>query len=167
MKAFLFRIATPLTTGLFAVSLVSGVALFFHFGDGAFKGMHEWLSLVLVAPFALHLWRNWRPLSNYFRHGPMALSIALSLVAAVAFAVPALVAPGSGGPPQFAFAHQMLANAAAEVAPLLDETPESLVAMLAARGFTAAAPDLALSEIASRSGKSERELVAALVQPGA
>ncbi len=46
MPAFLARYATPLTTGLFIVSLVSGIALFFHWGGAAFHGMHEWLSMV-------------------------------------------------------------------------------------------------------------------------
>ncbi|HSO47757.1 MAG TPA: DUF4405 domain-containing protein [Rhizobiaceae bacterium] len=60
MPNLLMRYATPLTSGLFAVSLISGVALFFHLGQAAFHGMHEWLSMVLILPFALHLWKNWR-----------------------------------------------------------------------------------------------------------
>ena len=62
MKSILYRYATPFTTGLFLVSLVSGVALFFHVGPAAFHGMHEWLSMVLILPFVLHMWRNWRPM---------------------------------------------------------------------------------------------------------
>ena len=54
--------ATPLTTGLFLASLISGIALFFHIGPSGFHGMHEILSMVLILPFVLHLWRNWRPM---------------------------------------------------------------------------------------------------------
>ena len=49
MSSLLSRYATPLTTGLFLVSLVSGIALFFHLGAAAFHGMHEWLSMALMA----------------------------------------------------------------------------------------------------------------------
>lgn len=163
MSRILFRYATPILTVLFAVSLVSGVALFFHLGGGVFKGMHEWLSLALALPFVLHLWRNWRPFANYFRHAPMTVALVLGLGAAAAFAIPAAMNPSSGGPPQFAFAHQIAGNAAADVAPLLGMTPEGLVARLDGLGFTAADPGLSLVEIATRSGRSERDVVAALV----
>jgi len=62
MTNLLNRYATPFITGLFVASLVSGVALFAHIGTGAFRDMHEWLSIVLIVPFILHLWRNWKPM---------------------------------------------------------------------------------------------------------
>lgn len=62
MKPLLLRYATPFISGLFLVSLISGIALFFHLGNATFRGMHEWLSMVLILPFVLHLWKNWRPL---------------------------------------------------------------------------------------------------------
>ena len=53
MPAILNRYATPLITGLFLVSMISGIALFFHWGSAWFHGMHEWLSMVLIVPFVL------------------------------------------------------------------------------------------------------------------
>lgn len=88
MPSIVSRNATPLISGLFIVSLVSGVALFFHFGSSYFHGMHEWLSVVLIVPFVLHLWKNWRPFANYFKRGPMAVSLVASLAAAMVFVVP-------------------------------------------------------------------------------
>ncbi|MCB1455931.1 MAG: DUF4405 domain-containing protein, partial [Nitratireductor sp.] len=61
MPDLLSRYATPFISGLFLVSLISGIALFFHVGPSGFHGMHEWLSMVLIAPFVLHLWKNWKP----------------------------------------------------------------------------------------------------------
>ena len=52
---FMHRFATPLTTGLFVVSAVSGIALFFHWAPTAFHTMHVWLSMVLLLPFILHV----------------------------------------------------------------------------------------------------------------
>ena len=55
MNRYFDRYATPLITGFFIVSAVSGVALFFRWTPSAFHAMHEWLSMVLLVPFALHL----------------------------------------------------------------------------------------------------------------
>ena len=86
MNAILSRWATPLTLGLFAVSAVSGLALFLHIGQSVFHEMHEWLSVVLLAPFVLHMVRNWTPLLAYVRRRALLAPLALSLAAALAFA---------------------------------------------------------------------------------
>ncbi|KWV56512.1 hypothetical protein AS026_33635 [Rhizobium altiplani] len=165
MKSFFQRYATPFITGLFLVSLISGIALFFHFGPGSFHGMHEWLSMVLILPFALHLWKNWRSFINYFRRAPMAIALAISLAAALYYFLPSAPSEGrrAGGPPQFAFTSVILRNSLTEVAPLLQTPTEDLIAGLKANGFSAATPELPLTEIASRSGKSEGELVQSLL----
>ena len=161
------RYATPLITGFFLISLVSGTALFLHLGQAAFREMHEWLSIVLILPFALHLWKNWRSMLNYVGRVPFTVASVVSLVAALAFAYPALTGTTSGergGPPQFAFADMVLKNAAKDVAPALGKNTETIVADLAAAGFTAAAADKSLSEIATQSGKTEVELMATLAK---
>lgn len=160
MPIFLHRYATPLFTGLFLVSLVSGLALFLHVGQPIFHGMHEWLSLVLIAPFGLHLWKNWRAMTNYLRKPAFALAIALSVVLALPFVLQP--ATGAGGPPQMALARTLFANKAEDLAPLLGFTPEAVLVSLKEKGFTAAAPGQPLAEIAKASGKSEMELAAAL-----
>ena len=160
MKALLFRYATPFTTGLFMVSLVSGVLIFFHLGGGAFKGMHEWLSMVLIVPFVLHLWRNWRPLVSYFKHLPMAIALVLSLAGAGAFFLPA--GGSAGGPPQLVFLHKILNNKVSDIAPLVGDTPEALTARLTAAGY-AATPDAVLSDIQAKAGKSDVQLIGVLM----
>src|SRR5271165_2331379 len=92
------RIATPLTAGLFLVSAVSGAVLFFHTAMGTFHEMHEWLSMLLLVPFGLHVWKNWRPLLNYLRRGWLSLPLAVSLAAALAFAAPGLMGTNQGNP---------------------------------------------------------------------
>jgi hypothetical protein len=82
MPSILSRYATPLITGLFIVSLVSGVALFFHLGSAWFHSMHEWLSMVLILPFVLHIWKNWRAFPELLQasgHGGRARSRRLPL----------------------------------------------------------------------------------------
>ena len=160
MKSILYRYATPFTTGLFLVSLVSGVALFFHVGPAAFHGMHEWLSMVLILPFVLHMWRNWRPMLSYFKHLPMAIALVLSLVAAGIFFIPTGEG-GAGGPPQMVFLQKVLKGKVSDVAPLLGATPDAIVAKLNASGMTATADDT-LHDVAAKAGKSDMHLLEVL-----
>jgi hypothetical protein len=164
MSSFLSRYATPLTTGLFLVSLISGIALFFHLGTSAFREMHEWLSMVLILPFLLHVWKNWRPFLAYFKRLPMALSLALCLAAGLVFAWPAITgtASGAGGNPAFAMVNVVAAGTPAQVAPLLGKSDADVIAALKQAGFTAADATKPLSEIATASGKDTIALMATL-----
>lgn len=161
MPKLLSDYATPLTTGLFLVSLISGVALFFHVGTAQFHAMHEWLSMVLVLPFVLHLWRNWRPFLSYLRRVPMALALGLSLVAALAFAVPTIGA-GGGGSPQRAVFTAFQNGTLAQVAPLFGLTGEALAEALRQAGFAAAEAGATVAAIAAAEGKDAFAVIAAI-----
>ena len=163
MPSFVNRYATPLITGLFLVSLVSGVALFFHIGPSAFHGMHEWLSMVLVVPFVLHIWKNWRPMTGYLRRAPMGIALALSVAAAAAFFVPTGQSEGRSGPPQFQLASAVMSAPVETVAPIFGATADGAVAQLQAAGFDGAKTGATLSEIAAGSGKSAGEIAAAVL----
>jgi hypothetical protein len=163
MNPTLQRYATPFVTGLFLVSLVSGVALFFHVGGRAFHGMHEWLSMVLILPFVLHLWKNWRPMTIYFRQLAFAVAMALSTLAALGFVVASMGASGQqGGPPQMAVFRALKAATPTALAPAMGTDAQAIVAALKARGFDAAASDVPLAEIATRAGKDDGALARAL-----
>jgi len=134
---WLHRYGTPLTVGLFLVSAVSGVALFFRWAPQAFHSMHEWLSLVLLAPFAVHMWKNWRPLIGYLRRRTLMIPLALSLVVAIPFAINGLTATRTGSP-AFRVVRLMTAAPLTALAPVLKTTPERLQSALQERGFTVA-----------------------------
>lgn len=163
MPAILNRYATPLITGLFLVSLVTGVAIFFHVGPTGFRPMHEWLSLALLLPFGLHVWKNWRPFLNYFRRAPMILALAASLGAGALFLVPGADG-GAGGPPQFVLAQKVLAGTVDQVAPLLGMSPTDLAGRLNAAGFAVTDPQISLHQIATAAGKSDAQLAEALIK---
>lgn len=158
MNRFIQRYATPLTTGFFLVSTVSGVALFFHWAPGIFHAMHEWLSMVLLAPFALHLVRNWRGLVGYLRRRTLVIPLALSLVVAVPFAAAGL-SQERGGNPAFRAVGVMTHASLATLAPVLDTTPEALIATLARQGHASASPEDTLTTLADASGESANELL--------
>jgi FtsH-binding integral membrane protein len=159
MPSLFSRYATPFTTGLFLVSLVSGVALFFHIGTASFHGMHEWLSMVLIVPFLLHIWKNWRPFLNYFRRPPMTVALVLSLAGGLVFAVPAMTGNGNGGSPQRAV-FEAFENATLEnIAPLFGHDGESLMIALRDTGLTVAGPQATVAAIGAASGKSAFDVI--------
>lgn len=163
MDSFLQRYATPLTTGLFVISTVSGIALFFHWQPGAFRGMHEWLSLVLLLPFGLHVWKNWRPLVGYLRRGTLILPLVACAVIAVPFAVSGLAGGSAGGNPAMRTLHLMATTPLEDLAPVLKSTPEALRARLAEKGYTVAPDAQTLGAIASASGTDALDLVVVLL----
>lgn len=162
MIQFINRFATPLTTGLFAVSTISGVALFFHWLPATFHGMHEWLSMVLLLPFAFHVWKNWRPLLNYARNGMLALPLIASLIITVPFAVSGL-SGGGGGNPAFRVASVMTQAPLSDLAPVLKTSPDALVARLQEKGFPASSADQTLQAIAAAAGKPATEALLSVI----
>ena len=162
MPSILQRYATPLTAGLFLVSLISGVALFFHVWPSVFHSMHVWLSMPLIAPFVLHLWRNWRPMINYLAKPAFSAAMAVCLVAALGFGFASSAAGGRHGSAQFALLRALTATTPAKLAPALGTDADTLVTTLKARGFANAAVDATLTEIAANAGKDNGDLASAL-----
>lgn len=147
MNEFLNRYSTPLTLGLFAVSTISGVALFLHVGQPVFHEMHEWLSMVLLLPFGFHVWKNWNPIVSYARRGWLVVPLVLSLLVAIPFAWPALSGTREGGSPSLPM-RIMTKASLADLAPVLKTTPDALQAALAAKGWKAASPQDLIEKIA-------------------
>ncbi|MCL4186340.1 MAG: DUF4405 domain-containing protein [Rhodobacteraceae bacterium] len=163
MLQFLHRYATPLITGLFLVSLISGLALFLHIGPAGLHGMHEILSLLLMVPLGLHLWRNWRPFTAHFRRAPMAVALALSAAMALPFLLPADdAAPGGQRAAMAGLIRATMAATPAELAVVLHAPPEAVAAALEAAGI-GVTEGLSLGALAASAGKSQPEAAAVLL----
>lgn len=162
LTRFIERYATPLTTGLFTVSAVSGIALFFHTSQGVFHEMHEWLSMVLLAPFALHLWKNWRLLLGYAKRGALVVPLIASLAIALPFAISGMMA-SRGGNPMFKAVGVLTQARLSDLAPVLKTTPDALLEALKQRGYQAQSTDQTLDAIATASGKEAPEALFAVI----
>ncbi len=157
----LHRYGTPLTAGLFAVSTVSGVALFFHWAPATFHAMHEWLSVLLLAPFVLHLWKNWKPLLAYAKRRTLFIPLMLALFAAVPFALTA--GKGRAANPAFRTLALMTQARVADLAPVFQATPEALLQRLRQRGYQVASTDESPAAIARVSAVSANDVLYALM----
>ncbi|MBO1324287.1 DUF4405 domain-containing protein [Acetobacter sp. TBRC 12305] len=164
LNVFMNRYGTPLTTGFFVISAVTGIALFFHWGPGSFHPMHEWLSMVLLVPFILHMVRNWNGLVGYARRGTLYVPLLLSVLAAAYF----VFAPASPqvGNRQVAFRLASLATKApiSQLAPVLGMDVPELTHRLRAEHFTVEGENQSLDEISQANSRTTNEALAAIMQ---
>lgn len=160
MKPMIKKYATPLITGLFLVSAISGTALFFHWMPGMFHSMHVWLSMVLLLPFVLHMWRNWPQFLLYFRTSSMLLACGLSLVAAIAFM---LTTGHVGGNPTRQLFPLLTHAPLNTLAPVLHMAPDALAERLSHEGCTVHSTGETLDEIAASSGQKSNDLLLRLL----
>ncbi|WP_026782900.1 DUF4405 domain-containing protein [Pleomorphomonas koreensis] len=165
VRDILMRYATPLTTWLFLISLVSGVALFFHVGNAYFRAMHEVLSMALIVPFGLHVWRNWRTLLGYFRRSAMWVSTVVCLAAAAAFAYAG--AGGGGGNPRMAVLGVLDGASVTALAALGHTDADTVIARLEALGVEVTSAEDTVSALAKASGRDGIELIGAALDKGA
>ncbi|MBV6305131.1 hypothetical protein KVP10_09550 [Candidimonas humi] len=163
MKNFLNRYATPLTTGFFIVSTISGVALFFHWQSSTFHSMHVWLSMVWLLPFVFHVWKNWNALVAYARRKTLVIPIVFSIVVALPFAYSGATNSRRGGNPAFQAAALMTQARVADLAPVLKTTPDALIASLKNKGYQAESADQTLAAIATSAGKPPTEVLRAVL----
>lgn len=143
------RYATPFTIGLFLVSAISGVALFFHLGSKYFHGMHEWLSILLLLPVVFHIQKNWPGMKGYLKRRTIWMPTLISLAGALVFVVLAWNSPGRPPSPS---AKLLGGQSLATLAPIMGTTPAGLEAELMEKGYAAKATDT-LEAVAKKAGK--------------
>lgn len=161
MKYTLNTLATPLVTGLFLVSALSGIALFFHWSPSAFHAMHEWLSMLLLVPFILHVWRNWHPLLGYLRRKTLLVPMAVSLLLAVPFAAVGISGPSSH--PAFRAVEAMNQARLSDLAPILQTSPEALLVSLKKSGYQVASTEETLQAVADAAAEPAHKVLFAIL----
>jgi hypothetical protein len=164
-KDMMMRYATPLTTWLFLISLVSGVALFLHVGTSYFREMHELLSMLLILPFGLHVWKNWRQLLAYFRKSAMWISTLACLAAAGLFAYGGAVGTGGSGDPRMAVFGAVANAPLSAIAGLAGIDEAAAIERLKAAGIAEASIGDSVPKLAERTGQEAFAIVGAILAP--
>jgi len=163
LNAFFTRYVTPLTTGLFLVSAISGIALFFRWAPGSFHAMHEWLSMLLLVPFVLHMWRNWGAFMTYVTRKTLWIPLALCIVISIPFAWPSSQGQSGGGNPAFRVVRLMTQAPLASLAPMLKTSPDELVTRLQGLGYKTTSADDTLDKIAASSNEQSLNILLKLL----
>ncbi len=156
------KVITPITGALSLVIGISGVMLFFHFGEGLVKEAHEWLGMAFVAAIVIHLALNWAAFKQHFRRPAAWVGTGVVSALSVMFLVTSL----SGTPhenPTRSIMHSIETAAVSDLAPVFKISQSDLIQKLDQAGVVIETGQETLRELAGKSGVDARRLIAALV----
>ena len=146
--------ATPLTIGMFALMAVTGLLMFFESASGLNKTVHEWGGLVLVTAVGTHVFVNWLAFKRYLGTSNLARGIVGVCVLVLAGSFLSLPAAPQGARPTARLVSAVVNAPLVNVAALQGETPEQVVAALAAAGIEVADPQQSIATVT----KGDRDL---------
>ncbi|MCI5125339.1 MAG: DUF4405 domain-containing protein [Candidatus Electrothrix sp. AR5] len=154
---------TPLTTGAFLLTAVTGVLLFFHAATGLNKAVHEWLSWVFLIGAVVHLALNFAPFKKYLtqRKGQVLMGSCVLLLALSFIPMSEKGHHDSPfAPPIKALAHTSLTTLA-QVARI---SPEQLRERLADEGLTVNSDQQSISELVGNDFRAQVHLLEELLE---
>ncbi len=160
------KVITPITGALSLVIGISGVMLFFHFGEGLVKEAHEWLGMAFVAAILVHLALNWGAFKQHFRKPAAWVGTGMVSALSVMF----LVASLSGTPhenPTRSIMRSIETTAVSDLAPVFKISQSEMIEKLDKAGVEIETGRETLRELAGKSGINARRLIAALVSRSA
>jgi hypothetical protein len=151
--------STPMIIGTGLFVALSGVMMFFGVHN-PIQLAHEWIGLLFAVGILLHVLNHWKAFRNYFSQ-----SMALALVGSVAVITSLFIGFSStqaGGNTMMDMVRSFETSPVVEIAPLLDESAESVVGRFEAAGYSVEGPESTLKEIAVANGSEPRALVKVL-----
>jgi len=165
------ELSTAAVLVVFIVVGVSGLMLLLGLGVRSLRVVHEWLGLGFVLVAGVHLVRHRRGVLRLFGRAPVWMLAAV--VACLVLALSLLAGGGRGWgrgsvQPEAGLLDGLLVSAPlVEIAPLLDTTPQTLVARLESAGMRVEDTGETPEVIATRAGRHPREALGALIGTGA
>jgi hypothetical protein len=154
---------TPITTGAFLLTAVTGILLFFHADTGLNKAVHEWLSWVFLIGAILHLTLNFAPFKKYLTQrkaqvlmGSFVLLLALSFIP---------IGGEEHHAPPFVPPIKALANTPlVTLAQVAQTSPEQLRERLADRGLAVTSDQQSISELVGNDFRDQVHLLEELLE---
>lgn len=154
--------ATPLTIGSFLLMAVTGLMMFFHVDIGLTKPAHEWLSWAFLAGAGVHVASNFIAFKRHFV-SPVALAIIGLFVAILSAAILIGAAGGEGGGSPVRLVLGTVEKAPLrDLAVLLHQSPDALIARINAAGTRVENADLSLADISGGDREKSEALLRAV-----
>ena len=137
---------TPITTGAFFLSAMTGILLFFRVNLGLVRPVHEWLSWLFVIGGVLHMIVNRKVLMAYISK-PVGKSVLFIFFLLICLS---LLAPDNTGHSlSLAKVNDAIIEAPlSDVARLTNHNPEEAMNLLKSKGMTIEDKDQSIREIA-------------------
>ena len=156
---------TPITTGAFLLTAVTGILLFFHAATGLNKTVHEWLSWIFLLGAVLHLALNFESFKKYLtRRKGQVLVGSFVLILALSF-----LPIGKGHhhhspfePPIKALARTPLST----LAQVAGTSPEQLRERLSNKGIAVASYQQSLSELVGDDFRTQVHILKEVLEKG-
>lgn len=155
------NIITPITGVLSLIIGLSGVMLFFHFGEGLVKGVHEWLGIAFAVIMLVHLGLNWSAFKKHF--SKPAAWVGTGVVTSIcAIVLVASLSNPSGGNPMHAIIQSIETTPVSDLAPVFKISQSEMVKKLGQAGIEMNGRET-LQELAGKNGVATRRLIATLM----
>ncbi|SCA56322.1 conserved membrane hypothetical protein [Candidatus Terasakiella magnetica] len=162
-QSFLQRYATVATIATSLVVGTSGVMLFFHLGESAVKGLHEWVGMGFVLAALLHGVRHLKAMGKLLTKTRTKLALGLMMLVSLGFIMGAVFNPNGGNPfKQYVKISQSAPISA--LAPVVGMSSETLMAKFKAAGVENIQLKQSLRDVAQSSGVELHELFGLLVK---
>lgn len=161
--------ATPLVSGAFLISSVTGLLIFFEFEKGLVKPTHEWLGWLLVSGAILHVVVNRHAFAGYFSKKPAIVIFGLCTLVTLVSVMPFFGDDEHENGKRVARASvKALESSSIEtIALVVKKNPDEVMASLRKEGVVVSLPSESLAGIAAVNGKSTSELLGVLIGTGA
>lgn len=175
MRQTLAKWGTTFIIWFFPISAITGVMLFFKVGEQIVKTPHEWIGLVVVAAFLVHLIRNWRTFLNYFKKPPIYAALAVAVIVAGTVGYSSLTGErgGEGGPggvdmrAMIGIAQATVDAPVATIATIAGVEPAALVETLNASGIAVTDQTQSFSAVVTAAGKEPATVLSGLLPQSA
>ncbi|MEW8208101.1 MAG: DUF4405 domain-containing protein, partial [Candidatus Thiodiazotropha taylori] len=148
--------STPLIIGSGLVVAISGVLMFFGLHN-PIQLAHEWVGMAFALAIGLHVLNHWGGFKKYFSQ-PVALGLVGS-VALISSAFMAFSLTDAGASPMMSIVMSIESSSVDEVAPVLNETPRSVVARMETAGLKVEDSTDTIIEIANANDRDPRALM--------
>jgi hypothetical protein len=151
--------STPIVIGSGIFVAISGVLMFFGIHN-PIELAHEWLGLAFAVGISLHILNHWRAFKSYFNQKQ-----ALNILGGVGLATFVLIGSsmtGTGGSPVEGMIQSYVSSPLTEVAPLLDQKTEKVMAKIESAGFNVEDANMSIKQIADANNTHPKALMSAL-----
>lgn len=155
------RYSTPGTAILSVVVGVTGVILFFRLAKGAAETIHEWLGMAFIAMAILHVVRHRGAFAQMLKQRHMQILAGTAALGVAAFVA---LAPPKPGNPMIRLARAAERAPISQLAPVIGNSAEEVLAKLGQAGIKAHAHDT-LAVLASANHTETARLVSIILQP--
>lgn len=155
--------ATPLAIGTFLIMGVTGGLMFFHANTTANKLIHEFAGLAMIVAVLAHVVLNWRAFQTYFKRTTALALMGLSALLLGLTFVPGLAPAPEGMRPDLAFAAAAARAPISDLAALVDQSPDIVLAAIKAQGHDATS-DQTIADLVGDKLRDQMGLLGAVAQ---